>query len=179
MFPLMTRPEVRSSTNTSVDVPRRTRRNASTIRGAAPELNHRTSCRGSRGSASLPSPNRSERVSQLILTPDLTLLSFMPLSRVGPKGGPKGVSQQILTPDSTLLSLMPLSRTSEPVKDVMAERMTLREQRMLKVVIGRTGHPDTLHYVSGTLVSWNSKRRRFARTRDGQNHSQAPQRQLQ
>jgi hypothetical protein len=28
---------------------------------------------------------------------------------------------------------------------------------MLKVVIARTGHPDTLHYVSGTLVSWNSK----------------------
>jgi len=41
--------------------------------------------------------------------------------------GPKGVSQQILTPDSTLLSFMPLSRTSEPVKDVMAERMTSRE----------------------------------------------------
>jgi hypothetical protein len=35
---------------------RRTRRNASTIKGAAPELNHRASCRGSRGSASLPSP---------------------------------------------------------------------------------------------------------------------------
>src|SRR5271166_3045809 len=43
--------------NASVDVRRRTRRNAYTIRGAAPELNHRTSCRGSRGSASLPSPN--------------------------------------------------------------------------------------------------------------------------
>jgi hypothetical protein len=41
----------------SVDVRRRTRRNAYTIRGAAPGLNHRTSCRGSRGSASLlPSP---------------------------------------------------------------------------------------------------------------------------
>ena len=43
--------------NASVDVRRRTRRNAYTIRRAAPELNHRTSCRGSRGSASLPSPN--------------------------------------------------------------------------------------------------------------------------
>jgi hypothetical protein len=40
-----------------LDVLRRTRRNAYTIRGAAPELNHRTSCPGSRGSASLPSPN--------------------------------------------------------------------------------------------------------------------------
>ena len=38
-----------------MDVLRRTRRNADTIRGAAPDLNHRTSCRGSRGSASLPS----------------------------------------------------------------------------------------------------------------------------
>ena len=47
--------------NASVDVRRRTRRNVYTIRGAAPELNHRTSCRGLRGSASwsasLPSPN--------------------------------------------------------------------------------------------------------------------------
>ena len=38
--------------NASVDVPRRTRRNAYPIKGAAPELNHRTSRRGSRGSAS-------------------------------------------------------------------------------------------------------------------------------
>src|SRR5712664_2674411 len=43
--------------NASVDVLRRTRRTAHTIRGAAPEVNHRTSCRGSRGSASLSSPN--------------------------------------------------------------------------------------------------------------------------
>ena len=43
--------------NASVDVLRRTRRNAYPIKGAAPELNHRTSRRGSRGSASLPSPN--------------------------------------------------------------------------------------------------------------------------
>jgi hypothetical protein len=43
--------------NASVDVRRRTRRNVYTVRGAAPELNHRTSCRGLRGSASLPSPN--------------------------------------------------------------------------------------------------------------------------
>jgi hypothetical protein len=41
--------------NASVDVRRRTRRNPYTIRGAAPEVNHLTSCRGSRGSASLPS----------------------------------------------------------------------------------------------------------------------------
>ena len=38
--------------NASVDVLRRTRRNAYPISGAAPEVNHRTSCRGSRGSAS-------------------------------------------------------------------------------------------------------------------------------
>jgi hypothetical protein len=38
--------------NASVDVLRRTRRNAHTIRGAAPDVIHRTSCRGSRGSAS-------------------------------------------------------------------------------------------------------------------------------
>ena len=38
--------------NASVDVLRRTRRNADTIRGAASDLNHRTSCRGARGSAS-------------------------------------------------------------------------------------------------------------------------------
>ena len=43
--------------NASVDVRRRTRRNAYTIRGAAPEVNHRTFWRGSRGSASQPSPN--------------------------------------------------------------------------------------------------------------------------
>jgi hypothetical protein len=41
--------------NASVDVLRRTRRNAYTIRDAAPDLSHRTSCRGSRGNASLPS----------------------------------------------------------------------------------------------------------------------------
>jgi hypothetical protein len=41
--------------NASVDVRRRTRRNAHTIRGVAPDVNHRTSCRGSSGSASLPS----------------------------------------------------------------------------------------------------------------------------
>ena len=35
--------------NASVDVLRRTRRNAYTIRGAAPDVNHRTSCRASRG----------------------------------------------------------------------------------------------------------------------------------
>jgi hypothetical protein len=29
---------------------------------------------------------------------------------------------------------------------------------MLKVVIQRTRDPDTLHYVSGTLVRWNGKR---------------------
>src|SRR5271166_2337008 len=39
-----------------VDVLRRTRRNVHTIRGAAPGVNHRTCCRGSLGSASLPSP---------------------------------------------------------------------------------------------------------------------------
>src|SRR6266436_3274627 len=39
--------------NASVDVRSRTRRNAYTISGAAPEVNHRMSCRGSRGSASL------------------------------------------------------------------------------------------------------------------------------
>ena len=38
--------------NASVDVLRRTRRNAYTIRGAVPNVNHRTSCRGSGGSAS-------------------------------------------------------------------------------------------------------------------------------
>jgi hypothetical protein len=37
-------------------VRRRTRLNASTIRGAAPGLDHRASCRGSRGNASTPSP---------------------------------------------------------------------------------------------------------------------------
>jgi hypothetical protein len=41
----------------SVDVPRWTRRNVYAISGAAPDLNYRTSCRGSRGSASLPSLN--------------------------------------------------------------------------------------------------------------------------
>jgi hypothetical protein len=41
----------------SVDVLRRTRRNVHTIKGAAPGVNLRTSCRGSRGSASLPSPS--------------------------------------------------------------------------------------------------------------------------
>jgi hypothetical protein len=38
----------------SVDVLLRTRRNADTISGAAPEVNQRRCCRGSRGSASLP-----------------------------------------------------------------------------------------------------------------------------
>ncbi len=50
--------------NASVDVLRRTRRNAYTIRGAAPDVNHRTSYRGSRGSASLPrlrTPNAERR----------------------------------------------------------------------------------------------------------------------
>ena len=40
--------------NASVDVLLRTRRNADTISGAAPEVNQRRCCRGSRGSASLP-----------------------------------------------------------------------------------------------------------------------------
>src|SRR5260370_22128154 len=49
----------------SVDVLRRTRRNAYTIKGAAPEVNHRTSRRGSRGSASLPAPT-AERLGAII-----------------------------------------------------------------------------------------------------------------
>ena len=48
--------------NAPVDVLRRTRRNAYTIRGAAPDVNHRTSCRASRGSASLQAgANREHR----------------------------------------------------------------------------------------------------------------------
>jgi hypothetical protein len=47
--------------NASVDVPRRTRRNAYPIKGAAPELNHRTSRRGSRGSASLRAPESAHQ----------------------------------------------------------------------------------------------------------------------
>ena len=43
--------------NASVDVRRRTRWNAYSFRGAAPELNHWTPYRGLRGSASLPSSN--------------------------------------------------------------------------------------------------------------------------
>jgi hypothetical protein len=40
--------------NASVEVLRRTRQNADRIRAAAPDLTQRTSCRGARGSASLP-----------------------------------------------------------------------------------------------------------------------------
>ena len=47
--------------NASVDVLRRTRRNVHTIRGAAPGVNHRTSCRGSRGSASLRAPESAHQ----------------------------------------------------------------------------------------------------------------------
>jgi hypothetical protein len=36
--------------------------------------------------------------------------------------------------------------------------MTLCQEWMLKVGIQRTRDPDTLHYVSGTLVRWNGKR---------------------
>jgi hypothetical protein len=48
--------------------------------------------------------------------------------------------------------------TGNSVKYVEAKRMTLWQEWMLKVVIRRTRHPDTLHDVSGALVAWNSKR---------------------
>jgi hypothetical protein len=51
MVDVLGRVRRRTDWNASVDVLRRTRRNAYAIRGAAPEVNHRTSCRGSRGSA--------------------------------------------------------------------------------------------------------------------------------
>src|SRR5580704_1995668 len=41
--------------------------NAHTIRGVAPDVNHWTSCRGSSGSASLPSLHSNPRFSVLIL----------------------------------------------------------------------------------------------------------------
>jgi hypothetical protein len=49
------------------------------------------------------------------------------------------------------------SRASEPIEDVMAKRMPLWYRRMLKVIIRRMRHPDTLHHPSGALVGWNGK----------------------
>jgi len=35
--------------------------------------------------------------------------------------------------------------------------MIQRQERMFKVIIGRMGHPDTLHYLPGALVGWDGK----------------------
>jgi hypothetical protein len=53
----------------SVDVPRRTRRSASTVGGAAPDVTIGGACGGSRGSASLPANQPHARPRRYAVTP--------------------------------------------------------------------------------------------------------------
>ncbi len=46
--------------------------------------------------------------------------------------------------------------TGEPVENVMATRMTFRQERMLKIVAGRMRYPNAFHYFSRALIAITS-----------------------